>query len=200
MKLKVCGLKDEANIEDVISTSPDFVGFIFYEKSPRFVHDLDSEFVRNLSGVKKVGVFVNADMDFIIDQVEKFGLDHVQLHGDESVEFAKSLKDVGISVIKVFRVKDTLPEEMDEFKPLADLFLFDTMTSEFGGSGRQFDWSILNGINHPFLLSGGVGANDISKIKSLDFEYLVGLDVNSKVEVSPGVKDVNLIKEVKERL
>lgn len=197
MKLKVCGLKDEQNIKEVLKQSPDFIGFIFYEKSPRFVDELKAQFVRSIEGPVKVGVFVNATSEHILSSVEFFGLDMVQLHGEESVGKVQELRKKGISVIKVFRVLDVLPDEMNDFSPYCDLFLFDTRTPKYGGSGQKFDWSILKGVDHPFLLSGGIGVDDLEEIKKLNLKHLVGLDVNSKVEVKPGMKDIKKVKGIK---
>ena len=197
MKLKVCGLREEQNIQDVLSQSPDFVGFIFYEKSPRFIDQLSPSFVRDLKGPVKVGVFVNATTDRIKDAVKAFGLDKVQLHGEEGVPQVRELKNAGISVIKVFRVLDELPSEMDDFISYCDLFLFDTRTPKYGGSGEKFDWSILKGVNHPFLLSGGIGFDDLEEINKMELKNLIGLDVNSKVEERPGLKDIQKVKAVR---
>lgn len=201
MKLKVCGLKDQENIMQVVGLSPDFVGFIFYEKSLRYVGELSAEFVKKTSGPVKVGVFVNASIDQILGIKESYGLDMVQLHGEESLAMVQDLKRKNISVIKVFRVLDELPNEMDDYAPHVDLFLFDTRSGKkYGGSGMQFDWSILRHVNHPFLLSGGIGMEDLEQIRELKLKYLVGLDINSRVEVSPGIKDIQKIKSVKAML
>lgn len=193
----MCGLKEQNNVLEVMGQSPDFVGFIFYEKSPRYMEGLNPSFVRGLSGAVKVGVFVNAGLENILSTVEFFGLDMVQLHGEEPLSLLQALKRNGISVIKVFRVLNVLPTEMDDFAPYSDLFLFDTRTPKYGGSGQQFDWSILKDVNHPFLLSGGIGLEDLEKIRALSLKNLVGLDVNSKVETEPGIKDIQKVKAVK---
>lgn len=200
MKLKVCGLTEEENISQVMNQFPDFIGFIFYEKSPRCVTDLKASYVRGLSGALKVGVFVNALTEDIKSSVDFYGLDMVQLHGHEPLSQVKDLKKAGLSIIKAFRVMDQLPTEMEDYAPYCDLFLFDTYTPKFGGSGRQFDWSILSEVSHPFLLSGGIGKEDLERIKKLDLKHLVGLDINSKVEVSPGIKDIEKVKAVKRSL
>ncbi len=200
MKLKVCGLTEEGNIQEVLDQSPDFIGFIFYEKSPRNVNELRAPFVRSLKGAVKVGVFVNATNEEIQSSVDFFGLDMVQLHGHESLEQVRELKSKGVSIIKVFRVMDELPSELEDYAPYCDLFLFDTYTPKFGGSGKQFDWSILKHVDHPFLLSGGIGTDDLTRIKSMNLRNLVGLDVNSKVELSPGVKDIEKVKSLKQQL
>ena len=198
MKLKICGLKDKQNIQDVLYYMPDFIGFNFYEKSPRYVEGLNPSFVRNLKGVIKVGVFVNARLDDIVTTVEYYGLNMVQLHGEESLTTVQKLKKKGISIIKVFRVLDQLPTEIDDFAPYCDLLLFDTRTKQYGGSGQHFDWSILKQVDYSFLLGGGIGFDDLQTINDLNLKHLIGLDINSKVEVRPGIKDIKKIKEVRE--
>ena len=197
MKLKVCGMKVEDNIREVLKMSPDYMGFIFYKKSPRYVESLDSAFIKRIDGPVKVGVFVNESEVAIMDAIEKYDFQMVQLHGEESLSMVKSLKSKGVSIIKVFRVRDVVPDEMNDFVPYCDLFLFDTRTQKYGGSGEKFDWSILKNVDHPFLLSGGIGFDDLEEIKKLRLNRLVGLDINSKVETSPGVKDIQKVKAVK---
>lgn len=200
MKLKVCGLKFMENISEVVALAPDYLGFIFYPSSPRFVADLDPILVKEIIGPKKVGVFVNAEMDVILEAVSKYGLDMVQLHGDESPQFVRAAKENGLRVIKVFRVSNQLPRDMEAYQAVAELFLFDTDTKAFGGSGKQFDWGLLKDVSHPFLLSGGIGPDDIDRIKELNLKYMVGIDVNSRVEVEPGRKSIAQIKKLKELL
>lgn len=199
MKLKVCGLCEEANIREVLTVQPDFTGFIFYAKSPRYAGALDADWVKQLTDVQKVGVFVNATLNEMLEKAESYGLDFIQLHGDEEPPIIDALQQAGLKVIKVFRVSDALPENLGAYSP-ADYFLFDTQTKSYGGSGRQFDWAILNEVKHPFLLSGGIGEEDIAKIQSLDHPHLTGIDINSRVEVSPGVKDIDKIKNIKARI
>lgn len=199
MKLKVCGMREVENIRGVMALQPDFLGFIFYEKSPRYAGALDADWVKQLMGVQKVGVFVNATLDEMQEKAESFGLDFIQLHGDEELPVIEALLQAGLKVIKVFRVSDALPEHLADFSH-ADYFLFDTQTKSYGGSGRQFNWEILKDVNQPFLISGGIGEEDISKIKALNHPHLVGIDINSRVEVSPGVKDIHKIKRIKAQL
>jgi phosphoribosylanthranilate isomerase len=203
LKLKVCGMKDSENIQELSSTYPDFIGFIFYNKSPRFGSDLDEGIVNSIpSSIKKVGVFVNERIETILRIKKKYALDYVQLHGDEDVVFSRKLKENGVAIIKVFRLKNMLPNTLKEFEPYSDYFLFDTASSGYGGAGYHFDWSILENyhLRTPFLLSGGIELNDLSKIKKLDIKGLVGIDVNSRFEVSPGLKDLKKVKELKAML
>lgn len=200
MMLKVCGLKYETNIEEVLSVTPDFIGHIFYKKSPRYIDMLDPRFVKKIAGVRKVGVFVNASVEEILQAIENYRLDFVQLHGDESLEMIRRLCDAQVKIIKVFRISKALPNNMDLFAPYSSHFLFDTQTSSYGGSGEKFDWTILREVSHPFFISGGIDLDDIEAISQLNFKNLVGIDVNSRFELSPGLKDINKIRKLKKIL
>jgi phosphoribosylanthranilate isomerase len=200
MKLKVCGLKFKENIEEVVALVPDYLGFIFYPPSPRFVNNLDPSIVKEIKGPQKIGVFVNASLEEIIETVEKFGLDLVQLHGNETLEFIKEAKGRGLRVIKVFRIADQLPTDLDAYASSVEMFLFDTDTKTYGGSGKQFDWILLKEVSFPFLLSGGIGPDDLEKIKKLNLKHLIGIDVNSRVEEAPGRKSISQIIKLKEQL
>lgn len=203
LKLKVCGMKDPGNIKGLIDIKPDFMGFIFYPKSPRYAGDIDEDILMRIPlSIHKVGVFVNASLDEIIDRVNEYGLEYVQLHGDEDLTFAKKLKDRGVKIFKVFRVMDTIPYVSKQYQGVADYFLFDTASINYGGSGRHFDWNILRNYNlsTPFLLSGGVQLEDMEKIKAIDIEQLVGVDVNSRFELEPGLKDLEKLKLLKETI
>jgi phosphoribosylanthranilate isomerase len=197
MKLKVCGMRDQDNIHALSALKPDYMGFIFYEASPRYAGNLPPETLRNLSGVKKVGVFVNASQQAILHRVEQFGLDMVQLHGDESLEQVEALHNEGLSIIKVFRIHDSIPENSLDFAPYTALFLFDTRTEKYGGSGKKFDWNLLREWQPSFLLSGGIGPEDVIELKKWKNPALLGIDVNSRVEITPGLKDISKIKEIK---
>lgn len=203
LKLKVCGMKDAADIQELVEVKPTFIGFIFYKKSPRFVSELAEESITSIpNDIKKVGVFVSEELETILSVYDSYGLDYVQLHGNESLELSKQLKAKGCGIIKVFSVTDHLPESLDRFAPCSDYFLFDTATTLYGGSGRHFDWSILSEYNlpTPFLLSGGIGLDDIDEIKKLDIQGLAGIDVNSKFEIAPGKKDMDKVRSLKTAL
>jgi len=197
--IKVCGMKDPDNIAGLAALNPDFMGFIFYEKSPRYAGNVDPAVVHGLSsGIRKVGVFVNATRESILAKAETYALDYVQLHGDESPTFAKRLKSEGLKVIKVFRIAEKLPPDMADFAESADLFLFDTDTKAYGGSGKKFDWELLrqNEIPLPYLLSGGIGPGDIAAVARLDLPGMIGIDVNSRFETAPGFKNIELIQQI----
>jgi phosphoribosylanthranilate isomerase len=191
MIIKVCGLKFEQNLIDVASLDIDMVGYNFYEPSPRYVQNA----LPNIpSTIKKVGVFVNASESTILQKTKEYNLDYAQLHGDESAAFCKKIKET-IPVIKVFRIDDHFNwNHMKEFE-FCDFFLFDTATKQFGGSGKQFDWSLLNNldIKVPFLLSGGIGTDDLDSILKFSHPNFKGIDINSKFEISAGLKDVEKV-------
>ena len=203
LKLKVCGMRDPENLQGLISMQPDFIGFIFYPKSSRYAANLDEKLLSSIpKTIGKVGVFVNEGIDTVCEIVNKYKLDYVQLHGDEDLEYAMALKSKGVKIVKVFRVTDRIPEEATDYAGIADYLLFDTATSKYGGSGKQFDWNILknNGLRVAFLLSGGIQLKDIETIKTLKLPKLEGIDVNSGFELEPGLKDLELIKELKRQL
>ena len=202
--LKICGMKH--NIAEVAKLQPDYLGFIFYEKSPRF---FNSEEVSSLPlGIKKVGVFVDASLDEILDKVEKYKLDVIQLHGEESANFCIQLKTKcqaelveasSIEIWKVFSIKDKFDFEiLKPYENVVDKFLFDTKGKEKGGNGFTFNWEILKNYNSkkPFILSGGIGLEEIDSLKKiLKTELPIhAIDVNSKFESEPGMKDIALLQ------
>ncbi|MEL0457572.1 phosphoribosylanthranilate isomerase [Flavobacteriaceae bacterium SZ-1-7] len=205
MKLKVCGMKYQDNIEQVAALQPDYLGFIFYEKSARH---FELENIPEISKfIKKVGVFVNASLDFIQEKIEKHNLNAVQLHGEESPEFCDALKNKNIEIIKVFSIKDEFNFEiLKPYENVVDYFLFDTKGKLPGGNGYTFNWDVLMDYpsNKPFFLSGGIGIDEVEKIKAFKnseaSKYCYALDVNSKFEIEPGLKNIELLKEFKNKL
>ncbi|MEL6560347.1 MAG: phosphoribosylanthranilate isomerase [Bacteroidota bacterium] len=202
---KVCGMREPENIRELIEVGPDFIGFIFYDKSSRFVGESDNIDVINSlpPRSKKVGVFVNEAYETLLQHVKTYGLDFVQLHGGESPQYCKKVKDEGIKIIKVFSVGEKLDMDLIRtFDGLATYFLFDTKTPKYGGSGVQFDWTILKDydLETPYFLSGGIGIEDIQKIDRKDFPGLTGLDVNSRFEIEPGLKNITAVKELKNKI
>lgn len=205
MKIKVCGMRDAANLKQVADLSPDFIGFIFYDKSPRFVGEtLDADVVKALPrSIRKVGVFVNASPDYILKAIRKYDLQYVQLHGNENPDFCRSLRMKGANIIKAFRLDETFNFSMlNNYKPQCDFFLFDAKGDQPGGNGIQFDWGLLKQYDNdkPFFISGGIGVDNIDQIEQLKAMKLYGVDVNSRVETEPGVKDVEKIKALIARL
>lgn len=214
IKLKVCGLTKLDQIVELMQMNIDFLGFIFYEKSPRYVlNALTLNEIKSIQHRGKVGVFVNENIPTILEISEKAGLNYIQLHGDETDFFISELKEKlnqEIKIIKVFRIPIVIPrnEESQRFftSLLAvqndiDYVLFDTDSKSFGGTGKTFDWQILNEleINIPFFLSGGISEENIENIKQLELQPFA-LDINSKVEIEPGNKNINKIKIVKNLL
>ena len=201
MKLKVCGMRDSQNIKELLKLRPDYMGFIFYDKSKRNAIDLDVDLLRSFPSItQKVGVFVNAPLDEVKSKVDEFQLDFVQLHGDESVEYVGELFAVGIKVIKVFSVGESFDfKVLKPYKGLVEYFLFDTKGKERGGNGVVFDWGILKDYDQsvPFFLSGGVDNENVSELASLGEMKIHAIDVNSKYEIEPGLKDIELLKELR---
>lgn len=194
MKIKVCGMKYPDNINELATLPIDMIGLIFYPKSPRFVDSLSCQ---SLPNIKKVGVFVNANQNDIIDIAFRYGLDYIQLHGNESPEVCRALRSVGI-VIKAFSISVSADfEQTKEYDSVCDYFLFDTKTPYYGGSGQKFDWNILDSYkgNVPFLLSGGISPNDARSITSISHPQFEGIDLNSRFEVEPGRKNVELLRK-----
>ena len=222
MRLKVCGMKYQENIIEVAALRPDYMGFIFYEKSPRF---FDGEIPQIGVTIKKVGVFVNASIDEIIEKVSKYGLNAIQLHGEESAEYCEELKrhyenpeysgDEVIStkrlprfarndvaIIKAFSIKDTFDfGVLERYEASCDYFLFDTKGKLPGGNGYAFNWNILKNYpsKKPYFLSGGIGLDEVKNVLSFldspESEYCYAIDVNSKFEQEPGLKDIEKLKE-----
>lgn len=209
LKLKVCGMKYPDNMEQVAALQPDYLGFIFYEKSPRH---FDTTIPELPDSIKKTGVFVNEDLNTVIENCNKFKLQAVQLHGEESPFYCNMLRtttllDHPVEVIKVFSVKDKFNfEVLKEYENVCDYYLFDTKGKQPGGNGYTFDWSLLNNYpsTKPFFLSGGIGINEVDAIKKFKeseaSKYCYALDVNSKFEIAPGLKNVAILKEFQNKL
>jgi phosphoribosylanthranilate isomerase len=199
MRIKVCGMKHPGNIRELNKLPVDFAGMIFHEKSPRYAGDMRPEDIRNsfCGGKERVGVFVDADMDYITQMSNRYGLDLIQLHGSESPDFCSELNKT-MPVIKAFSISEKSDfEKTKAYEDLWGYFLFDTKTPQYGGSGKKFDWDILDAYDGktPFFLSGGITINDIDKIKGIRHIRLYGVDLNSKFEIEPGLKDTGLLKQ-----
>lgn len=205
MKLKICGLKHSDNIRQVAGQNPDFMGFIFYDKSPRFLNDKKLADVLNEipQTIIKTGVFVNEDPSKIREISSAYGLDAVQLHGSESPELCNHFKKMGLKVIKAFGIQEASDfAQTKKYDASCDYFLFDTKTKKYGGSGESFDWKLLqfyNG-NTPFLLSGGIEIDDLDEIQKISHPRIAGIDVNSGFELEPGLKDIRLIQMLNAKL
>lgn len=205
LHLKVCGMKFPENIAGLKEVQPDFMGMIFFPKSPRFVGGelLFTGTSIFPEGTKKVGVFVNAPVWEVLNVVDEYKLEYVQLHGDEFPQYCSELRKRSLKVIKAFQLSNSFDfKKVESFDGHIDYVLFDTKTPNYGGSGEKFDWSLLNSYkgNIPFFLSGGIDLDDMDAIEKLDHPQLFGIDVNSKFEISPGKKDIEKLKKLKKRL
>lgn len=221
MKLKVCGMKYRDNIESIGDLKPDYMGFIFYDHSKRNFEGMIPKLPKT---IKKTGVFVNEFIEIVVSLVEEYNLEAIQLHGDESVEYIRLLKeglrqaeldsashkkilrqaqhDKQVEIIKVFGIKDNFDFEiLKPYESEVDYFLFDTKGKERGGNGIKFDWSVLKEYPYskPFFLSGGIGLNDVEQVQKIKDSGLpiYAVDVNSKFESKPGLKSVDLVKKFK---
>jgi phosphoribosylanthranilate isomerase len=199
VKLKICGMRNPANIAEVAALQPDYMGFIFYEKSPRYV---GKNFLIPAiqPSIKRIGVFVNEDTERIVDTIIRHNLDFAQLHGNESVGQCQKLKEKGIKIIKAFSIDDDFDfQSLKPYTPYVTYFLFDTKGTYFGGNAKAFDWTLLQKYDQqiPFFLSGGISVENVSEVKKVNKLSFHSIDVNSGVEASPGVKDVSKIKELK---
>jgi phosphoribosylanthranilate isomerase len=200
MNIKVCGITEMKQLQQLDGLDIDFAGLIFYKESPRYIGDKISkqDLKKADFDLKKVGVFVNPEMIDVLDAIDDYGLDAVQLHGDESREMCEDLSSE-VEVIKVFRI--TGDEDIDKlvapYDAVCDYYLFDTggLKESFGGTGKQFDWSILTKakIEKPFFLSGGIGPDDAPKVKAFKHPDFFGVDINSLFEKEPGVKDMSKV-------
>jgi phosphoribosylanthranilate isomerase len=199
LKIKICGMSDPLNIKEIAEAGPDFIGFIFYPPSPRYVADKPdmSLFLNVPDGIAKVGVFVDSVKELVVDIAKSVNIEIIQLHGNESPGYCGYLKSLGLIVIKTINVKDIIDYEIvKSYMQVCDYFLFDTETGMRGGSGRKFSWDKLAGytIDKSFFLSGGIGPEDNWIIKIFKNKGLFGIDVNSRFEITPGIKDVNLVR------
>ena len=200
MKIKICGLKFKSNILGLSKLEPDYMGFIFWEKSKRLV--IGSTPNLSQTKIKKTGVFVNADFEKIKDKVRVHKLEAIQLHGLESPEFCEKIKDLGVEIIKAFSIDENFNfNVLEKYELCSDYFLFDTKGKSPGGNGISFDWEILRNYKYEkkFFLSGGISIesiNAIKKIKKLSLP-LFCVDINSRFELNPGKKNIELIKSFK---
>ncbi|HRT48569.1 MAG TPA: phosphoribosylanthranilate isomerase [Bacteroidales bacterium] len=199
IKVKVCGLKDPENVKKICETGIDFAGFIFSTKSPRYVGKNPD---RNIFGsipdtIGRVGVFVDEEHDKIIETAKSLGIGIIQLHGNEDLSYCGKIKASGLQVIKVFRVGNKIDlNHVNAYSDVCDYFLFDTGGRLYGGSGKKFNWDILNGLSlqKPFFLSGGIGPGDVQELGKIKNDMFFGVDINSRFEISPGIKDFEKVE------
>jgi phosphoribosylanthranilate isomerase len=202
MNIKVCGITQFKQLQQLDALNIDYAGLIFYKDSPRYMGDkITGKQIKDADfDIKKVGVFVNPGYSELLDAIDEYGLDIVQLHGNETPEMCEELNGE-VEVIKAFRIAGDDSINIDEMVMLydaaCDFYLFDTagLKESFGGTGQQFDWSILKKakIEKPFFLSGGIGPDDAQKVKAFKHPDFFAIDVNSKFEMAPGIKDMAAI-------
>ncbi|TAJ66153.1 MAG: phosphoribosylanthranilate isomerase [Chitinophagaceae bacterium] len=203
MRIKVCGMTSTEQVLQLDEMGVEFAGFIFYPKSPRYVYKfMPKPEVKKVKGqgINKVGVFVNATVEEVLRTVDDCGLHLVQLHGDETPKYCEKIANY-VGVVKAFRLReeDNVLWKVKDYMDIADMFLFDTEGAGYGGTGKQFDWNILRGlaVGKPFFLSGGIGPDDAEKLAHFAKEPvakdLFSIDVNSKFEITPGIKDMEAL-------
>lgn len=201
-KIKVCGMKDPGNVTELVQLNPDYIGFILYEKSPRYITLKTAEnLVKNIpDSVQRVGVLVNMPIEEALTIARTGVFDILQLHGDESPDYCRQLSE-NVNIIKAFGVSDRLPEFIETYQPFCKMFLFDAAGSVFGGTGKKFDHSILAGYNldKQYLLSGGISENDASELRNYP-DRMAGVDLNSRFEVCSGIKNIIKLKEFIEKI
>ena len=200
MRIKVCGITFQEQFDKLVELGIDMVGLNFYKKSKRY---LESDLiVSNRYQTKVTGVFVNEPLVSLKSIASKFKLDYLQLHGDEDITYCQSACRFS-SLIKVIKVKDDIDLNIfKKYNPYVDYFLLDTFTEQYGGSGKTFDWELLSNIQtkKKLIISGGIGMEHVSKLIELKNDRIWGIDVNSKFEIGPGIKDLNKIIELKKAL
>lgn len=193
MLIKVCGLREADNIRAVEEAGPDLMGFIFYPRSPRYVSEVPAHLPEKAG---RVGVFVHPDFVEVTRRVKEYGLSAVQFHGQASAEMCQTFRERGLTVIRALPVTDTFVADTAQYTGRVDLFLFDTPTLRFGGSGRRYDWSLLGRYPGPtpFLLSGGLSPDSLDDLRTFHHPFLAGYDLNSGFETAPAVKDAAALK------
>jgi len=202
MNIKVCGITQFKQMQQLEALNIDYAGLIFYKDSPRYIGDkITGKQIKEADfDIKKVGVFVDPGYSELLDAIDEYGLDIVQLHGNETPEMCEELS-AEVEVIKAFRIGGDKSIDIDEmvadYDAVCDYYLFDTagLKESFGGTGQQFDWGVLKKakIEKPFFLSGGIGPDDAAKVKAFKHPDFFAVDVNSKFELSPGLKDMAAI-------
>ena len=193
--VKVCGMKEEQNILQLLELPIQYIGHIFYKESARYIGDLVNISMAN--DIKKTGVFVNSDFAEIMDATERFNLNSIQLHGLEPVELAAVLKAKGLEVIKAFGIDEDFDwKQLEPYIGQVDYFLFDSKSPAYGGTGVTFNWQKLKEYPYdtPYFLSGGLSLENLQEAVNFEDKKLIGLDLNSKFEIEPGLKDIEKLK------
>ena len=207
MNIKVCGITEMKQLQQLDGLDIDFAGLIFYKESPRYIGDkIDKAALKRADlDLRKVGVFVNPEMIEVLDAIDEYGLDAVQLHVDETPEMCEDIS-TEVEVIKAFRITEGVDVDklVAPYDAVCDYYLFDTggLKESIGGTGQQFDWSLLSKakIEKPFFLSGGISVEDAARVKAFKHPDLFGVDINSRFELTPGVKDMKLVLQFRQAL
>ncbi|MCJ0742730.1 phosphoribosylanthranilate isomerase [Pedobacter montanisoli] len=198
IKIKVCGMSRAANIAELAELQPHYMGFIFYPQSPRMITPVSAELIRYIpEPIKTTGVFVNEEIDKVEAMIRQHGLKAIQLHGNESPEYCKTLQAFNVEVIKAFGIDEDFDfTVLESYVDAVDFFLFDTQTQNYGGSGKVFNWQLLDRYNlqKPYFLSGGIDLQHVEEIKKINDKRLYAIDLNSRFEIEPGLKDINKLQ------
>jgi phosphoribosylanthranilate isomerase len=201
MQIKVCGMREKDNVRLVASLLPDYMGFIFFATSPRDASSvLQKETIENLpTNIEPVAVFVNKELEEALAILKQNNFKHAQLHGYESPEYCEAIKQHGFGVFKVFSIDESTDfSSMEQYLGMADYFLFDTKSPKHGGTGVKFDWDLLERykLSKPVLLSGGISSDDVEMVQQalVKYPWIHGLDLNSRFELSPGIKDIEKLR------
>lgn len=199
-------MRDPENLQQLVRLGPDYIGFIFYGLSKRFVGDLDPELTKQLpTGIKSTGVFVDESLEQVVRLAQRYDLKALQLHGKESPKYCMLLKQQlpDIEIVKAFGVNDQFTfAVLDPYQDVVDYFLFDTQTADHGGSGKTFNWTLLQNyqLQVPYFLSGGIGIEELPMIKAIADPSLHAVDVNSRFETAPAMKNIELLTTFKNQL
>lgn len=194
MIIKVCGMREADNIRAVEQAQPDLMGFIFYPRSPRYVDTVPAYMPQ---GVERVGVFVHPQYRDVMNHIKQYGLQVVQFHGTASPDMCATFREQGVKVVRALPVTEAFVADTAEYVGKVDLFLFDTPTLKFGGSGKSYDWDLLKRYPGPtpFLLSGGLSPQSVKQLQAFEHPFLAGYDINSGFETAPAVKDAAAVKQ-----
>lgn len=200
MEIKVCGMRNPENVRQLCQLPISYIGFIFHPQSSRFVgEDFDVAVTRSVpKGIKKVGVFVDATPEYVLSKVDKYDLECVQFHGKENPAFCEFMKNELITTIKAFGVDDTFDfRQILPYRNACDYILFDTKSPVHGGTGNKFNWDVLRAYIYdmPVFLSGGISVDDVDAIKKLEWLNIKAVDINSKFETQPAMKDIEAVKK-----
>ena len=193
--VKVCGMREDENIHQLAQLAIDYIGHIFYPKSARYI--AEAKLLNSNPSIKKTGVFVNASLEEISQAIESYQLQSVQLHGNESVELIQQISPFGVEIIKAFGVNNDFDwNTLEPYLDHIDFLLFDSKSSQYGGTGKRFNWDKLKEYPYdkPYFLSGGLSLENIQEAVEFEDSRLIGLDLNSRFEISPGLKDIEKIK------